>query len=67
VAQLLVHGDADEVVPVEHSLRYARRAERAGDRVRVARFPGMGHNDMLDPEHEAWRLAFGHLREHLDN
>ena len=67
VAQLLVHGDADEIVPVEHSLRYARSAERAGDRVRVARFPGMGHFDMLDPEHEAWRLAFGHLREHLDN
>ena len=67
VAQLLVHGDADEIVPVEHSLRYARSAERAGDRVRVARFPGMGHFDMLDPEHEAWQLAFGHLREHLDN
>ena len=67
VAQLLVHGDADEVVPVEHSLRYARSAERAGDRVRVARFPGMGHFDMLDPEHEAWQLAFRHLREHLDN
>ena len=67
VAQLLVHGDADEVVPVEHSLRYARSAERAGDRVRVARFPGMGHFDMLDPEHEAWQLALGHLREHLDN
>jgi acetyl esterase/lipase len=67
VAQLLVHGDADEIVPVEHSLRYARSAERAGDRVRVARFPGMGHFDMLDPEHEAWQLALGHLREHLDN
>jgi acetyl esterase/lipase len=67
VAQLLIHGDADEIVPVEHSLRYARSAERAGDRVRVVRFPGMGHFDMLDPEHEAWQLAFGHLREHLDN
>ena len=67
VAQLLIHGDADEIVPVEHSLRYARSAERAGDRVRVARFPGMGHFDMLDPEHEAWQLAFSHLREHLDN
>lgn len=67
VAQLLVHGDGDEIVPVEHSLRYARSGERAGDRVRVARFPGMGHFDMLDPEHEAWQLALGHLREHLDN
>ena len=67
VAQLLIHGDADEIVPVEHSLRYARSAERVGDRVRVVRFPGMDHFDMLDPEHEAWQLASGHLREHLGN
>jgi acetyl esterase/lipase len=67
VAQLLVHGDADEIVPVEQSLRYARSAQRSGDRVRILRVPGMGHFDMLDPAHEAWQLALRHLREHLDN
>jgi len=65
VAQLLVHGDADEIVPVEHSLRYARTAELVGDRVRVANIPGMGHFDMLDPDHDAWRVALRHLEEHL--
>jgi acetyl esterase/lipase len=65
VAQLLVHGDADEFVPVEHSVRYARSAERCGDRVQICRVPGMGHFDMLDPAHDAWQLAFRHLRRHL--
>lgn len=65
VAQLLVHGDADEIVPIEHSLRYARAAEQVGDRVRVARIRGMGHFDMLDPRHEAWSLTLRHLSEHL--
>ena len=65
VAQLLVHGDADDIVPIEHSLRYARAAEQVGDRVSVARMRGMGHFDMLDPGHEAWRLTLRHLSEHL--
>jgi acetyl esterase/lipase len=67
VAQLLVHGDADEVVPVEHAVRYARTAAQVGDRVLVARFPGMGHFDMLDPAHEAWKLTVRHLRVQLSN
>jgi acetyl esterase/lipase len=64
-AQLLVHGDADEVVPLDYALRYAREAERAGDRVRLARYPGMGHFDMLDPAHVAWREVIRHLRAEL--
>ena len=65
VAQLLVHGEDDEVVPIQQSVRYARRAAAAGDRVLVARYPRTGHFDMLDPAHQAWRGALAHLREHL--
>jgi acetyl esterase/lipase len=64
-AQLLVHGDADEIVPLEHALRYARRAEQVGDSVRLLRYPGMGHFDMLDPGHPAWRASLRHLHENL--
>ena len=67
VAQLLVHGDADDIVPVDYSLRYAHAAEQLGDRARVTRFPGMGHYELLDPEHEAFQLVLRHLGEHLDN
>lgn len=67
VAQLLVHGDADEIVPIEHALRYARTGGQAGDRVRVAQFAGMGHFDMLDPCHAAWNFTVGHLRAQLSN
>jgi acetyl esterase/lipase len=65
VAQLLVHGEDDEVVPIEDSRRYARRAAEAGDRVRLACHPHTGHLDLLDPVHPAWRGALAHLREHL--
>ena len=30
-------------------------------------FPGMGHYELLDPEHESFQLVLRHLREHLDN
>ena len=64
-AQLLVHGEADELVPPAHTLRYARRAEQLGDRVRVDRYPGMGHFEMLDPRHASWHTVVRHLTEHL--
>jgi tryptophan 2,3-dioxygenase len=65
VAQLLLHGDTDELVPVDQAVRYARVAEKAGDQVEVARFPVMGHYDMLKPGHESWPLVLAHLRRHL--
>lgn len=65
VAQLLVHGDADELVPVDHALRYVRTAAKAGDQVAVARIPGMGHYDMLESGHECWPLVLEHLRKYL--
>jgi pimeloyl-ACP methyl ester carboxylesterase len=64
-AQLLVHGEADELVPLAHALRYVRKAEQLGDRVRVERYPDMGHFDMLDPRHPAWHTVVRHLTEHL--
>ena len=65
VAQLLLHGEDDKVVPIQQSVRYARLAAAAGDRVLVSRYPGTGHFEMLDPAHESWRAAIAHLREHL--
>jgi len=65
VAQLLVHGDADDLVPVDHAVRYARAAKAAGDNVTSARFPMMGHHDALAPGHEAWPAMLTHLRKHL--
>lgn len=61
VPQLLVHGEADEVVP--HSLvrRYASRAREAGDEVELVVEPGVGHFEHLDPASLVW----SHVRRWL--
>lgn len=41
---LLIHGDADEVVPIGHSERLAKRLREAGVAVEVVRVPGGGHS-----------------------
>ena len=48
---LLMHGDMDPVVPVEHSVRFARDARAAGADVEFVVFPGEGHG-LRQPEHQ---------------
>ena len=52
--QLLVHGDADNTVPVELARRYAQRAAEAGDDCELVVLPGCGHFEHLDPASAAW-------------
>jgi acetyl esterase/lipase len=54
VRTLLVHGDADENVPTELSVEFARRAREAGDDAEAVVIPGAGHFDHLDPASPAW-------------
>ena len=63
VPQLLVHGDADDVVPVEISRRYAGRAAEAGDPCELVELPGVGHMEHLDPDTAAWRTVTSWLEE----
>ncbi len=53
IRQLLLHGTADDAVPIELSRRYARMASAAGDAVDLVELPGAGHLDFLDPDSEA--------------
>jgi acetyl esterase/lipase len=59
---VLVHGDADESVPVEQSRRYAQVAEAAGDPVELVELPGVGHREVIDPASHAWRGIDRRLR-----
>ena len=52
---LLVHGDADDVVPLRHLERLLRRASKSGRRVESLVIPG-GHHSWLY-EFEAYRRA----------
>jgi pimeloyl-ACP methyl ester carboxylesterase len=54
VPQLLVHGDADEVVPIALARRYAERAAYAGDPCVLVELVGCGHEEHLDPGSSAW-------------
>jgi acetyl esterase/lipase len=53
VEQLIVHGAADEALPVASAREYAHAAEEAGDRVEYAELPRAGHMDFVDPGSEA--------------
>lgn len=57
VAQLIVHGDADQRLPVEHSRAYAEAARAAGDPVEYAEIAGADHFAVVDPRHAAWHAA----------
>jgi acetyl esterase/lipase len=49
VRQLVVHGSADDVVPIEIGRRYVEAARAAGDDAALAELPGCGHMEFLDP------------------
>jgi acetyl esterase/lipase len=61
--QLVLHGTADNVVPIDLSRRYVRAAQAAGDTVELIESPGLGHMEYLDPGSEVhatlcrWLLA----------
>lgn len=57
VKRTLLHGTADDVVPI--SLSEAFVAARSGDlgEVRLVRLEGANHFDLIDPESRAWSLV----------
>ena len=57
IPQLIVHGDADQRVPVEHSRDYVDAARLAGDPVDYREIPGEDHFAVVDPTSVAWRTV----------
>lgn len=57
VAQILLHGTADVVVPIALSRAYL--AVRSGDAAKpeLIELPGAGHFDLIDPESPAWNVV----------
>lgn len=62
VDQLLVHGTADDVVPVTQSRIHAALDPRAV----LAEVEGGDHFDVIDPGHEAWRDTVAWLSRRLE-
>ena len=61
VPQLLVHGEADDVVPPAQSTAYAEAAAAAGDEVDLVLRPGEDHFVHTDPSNAAWADVVGWL------
>jgi acetyl esterase/lipase len=54
VPRALVHGEADDVVPIEISRRYLEAAAARGDQVSLTALPNVGHFEVIDPLSHAW-------------
>jgi acetyl esterase/lipase len=59
---LLLHGDADETVPVRRSRDFAAAARAAGDEVTLVDPPGAGHRTIVDPRRPEWAEVVRWLR-----
>ena len=57
VAQLIVHGTADDTVPVAIGREYSAAAKAAGDTVDYVEFAGFGHFEHIDPASPAWKAV----------
>jgi acetyl esterase/lipase len=55
VPAILVHGTADDRVPVEMSRQYARAAAASGEPVGLVELPGVDHFALIDPQTPAWQ------------
>jgi acetyl esterase/lipase len=53
VKQLIIHGAADETLPIEVARDYAQVARAAGDSIQFSELPAAGHMNYLDPGSEA--------------
>jgi acetyl esterase/lipase len=63
VRQLLIHGAADDRVPLELARAYAERACAAGDDCRLLELRDADHFDLIDPRHAVWGRIVGGIDE----
>ncbi|MET7998444.1 alpha/beta hydrolase [Amycolatopsis sp. NPDC005232] len=66
VPQLILHGDADVRVPVDHSRVYVEAARKAGDDVTFTELPGVDHFRVIDPADDPWQHARTWLTTRFD-
>jgi acetyl esterase/lipase len=57
VAQRVLHGTNDDVVPLEISRRYVAAAKKSGDDSKLIEVPGAGHFELIDPQSSAWPVV----------
>src|SRR5690606_18657210 len=66
VPTLIVHGTADDAIPVSQADDYVVRATEAGDTVITLRLEGEDHMAPVRPTSETWPLIRARLLDALD-
>jgi hypothetical protein len=54
VAQRILHGVNDDVVPISISRAYVAAARKAGDDATIQEIGAAGHFELIDPRSKAW-------------
>jgi dipeptidyl aminopeptidase/acylaminoacyl peptidase len=62
---LIVHGEEDEVIPVEHAYLLAAELERQHKPFRLRIYPGEGHTFGITAFYAAWKETVEFLEQHL--
>jgi dipeptidyl aminopeptidase/acylaminoacyl peptidase len=57
VAQRVLHGENDDIVPLEISRRYVAAAKKSGDDSKLIEVAGAGHFELIDPRSSAWPVV----------
>ena len=57
VAQRVLHGANDDIVPLEISRRYVAAAKKSGDDSKLIEVAGAGHFELIDPQSSAWPVV----------
>lgn len=65
VAQVLINGRRDRIIPTAYAEGYARPMRAAGDEVRVRMIESTGHVELIAPETAAWAAAVEEIRRML--
>jgi len=60
---VVVHGDADDIVPLDQSLRYADAAREQGDHTDLIVLGGAGHFVHIDPRTTGWTIVADRLED----
>ena len=58
---LLIHGDADAVVPIEQSRTFAARAQATGSRCELIELAGGDHFEVVSSSGRAWPVLWERL------
>lgn len=66
VAQVLIHGLADSVVPPSMSQKYQVKASVVGDSARYVPLEKVGHREMIDADGPGWATAMSELERLVD-